>query len=494
MLQLPRLETYQERGHSCPLILGEAPGADRNVRAPGRFRSLPVGAFEFVSGFVLRISDLSGPPAGAIWALALLCLAIPTTLLGVPTNEFPAITLQEAHQTALRYHPQISVADLRALAARQVTRQVQAGFWPNLSANVMSVGTADNNTRLAAIGGLNNPLILDRNAEGVILSQLITDFGRTPNLYGSAKLRAQAEAENAQATREQILLAVDGAFFAAQQAQAVLHVAEQQVATRQSFLNQVSALATNKLRSQLDLSFAAVNLEEGRLLFSRAQNDLQAAFAQLANVMGLQNATIYQLVEEPMPAPLSTNASDLVQEALRYRPELLSLRDSWNAAVKFAHAERDLRYPTISAVASAGVVPIGNQQLSDNYAAAGLSLSMPIFAGGYYAARQHAAELQAEAAEKTLLVQENNIVRDVRVTWLNAQNAYERLQITRQLLANAQQAFDLAQARFNNGISSIVEFNQAQLELIQAQITYATTQYDYLVQRSALSFQIGSLR
>jgi outer membrane protein len=406
----------------------------------------------------------------------------------------PSITLQQAHETALRNHPQISVADLKVLAARQVTRQVQAGFWPNLSANVVAVGTADDNTRLGAIGGLNNPLILNRNAEGLILSQLITDFGRTANLSGSARLHAQAEANNAQATREQILLAVDGAFFAAQQAQAVMHVAQQTVATRQTFLDQVSALATNKLRSELDLGFARVNLEEGKLLLSRAQNDLQAAFAQLATVMGLRDAKIYRLVEQPLPPAVSTNVSEFVQQALGARPELLSLRNSREAALKFARAEKALHYPTISAIASAGVIPIGDSQLPDNYAAAGLSLSLPLFAGGYYSARQHEAELRAQAAQESLRDAENTIVRDVRVTWLNAQNAYERLQITRKLLDNAQQAFDLAQARFKTGISSIVEFNQAQLSLIQAQISYASTQYDYLVQRSALSFQTGALQ
>jgi outer membrane protein len=416
-----------------------------------------------------------------------------SVLTGWAGTNFPSITLPQAHETALRYNPQISVADLRALVARQVTRQVQAGFWPNLSANILAVGAANDNTRLAAIGGLNNPLIFSRQAEGLILSQLITDFGRTPNLAGSAKLRAQAETENAQATREQILLAVDGAFFNAQQAQAVTQVAEEQVATRQIFLDQVGALMTNKMRSQLDLSFAAVNLEEGKLLLSKAQNDLQAAYAQLANVMGLRDAKIYHLVEEPVPPALSTNASELIQEALRSRPELLSLRNSWNAALKFARAERALRYPTLSAVASAGVIPIGDSGLPNDYAAAGLSLSVPLFAGGYYSARQQAAELQAQAAEQSVRDAENNIIRDVRVTWLNAQNAYDRLQITRKLLENAQQVYDLAQARFNNGISSIVEFNQAQLSLIQAQITYASTQYDYLVQRSALNFQIGAL-
>ena len=68
------------------------------------------------------------------------------------------------------------------------------------------------------------------------------------------------------------------------------------------------------------------------------------------------------------------------------------------------------------------------------------------------------------------------------------------LRITAELLDNARQSYDLAQARYKTGISSIVEFNQAELNLLAAQITYANTQYEYLLQRSALSFQTGTLR
>jgi outer membrane protein len=408
-------------------------------------------------------------------------------------EDSPPLTLPEAHEAALRSHPQISVADLKALAARQVTRQFRSAFFPTLSANVVAVGTAESNTRLAAIGALNNPSIFDRNAEGLVLSQLITDFGRTANLTGSAKLRAQAEANNAQATREQILLAVDGAFFAAQQAQSVTRVAEQTVAARQLFLDQVSALATNKLRSALDVSIARVNVEDGRLLLSKAQNDLQAAFAQLANLMGLREPKTYRLVEQPLPPEVSTNVSEFVQLALQSRPDLLSLRNSRDAGLKFARAERALRYPTLSAVGSAGVVPIGDSALPDNYAAAGLILTLPLYAGGLYSARQQEAELRSQAAAESLRDLENNVVRDVRIAWLNSQNAFDRLRITAQLLENTKQSYELAQARFTNGISSIVEFNLAQLNLLSAQIAYADTQYEYLLQRSALNFQTGSL-
>ena len=416
------------------------------------------------------------------------------TLTNSTRADLPPLTLQEAHEAALRNHPQIRIGDLKALAARQTTRQFQAAFFPTLTANSMSVGTANENTRLAAIGGLNNPTIFERNAEGLILSQLLTDFGRTANLSGSAKLRAQAEADNAQATREQILLAVDAAFFAAQQARSVTRVAEQTVSTRQLFLDQVTALASNKLRSDLDVSFAKVNVEDGRLLLSKAQNDVQAEFTRLANLMGMREPKTYRLVEEPPPSALSTNVSELVEQALQLRPDLLSLRNSRDAALKFARAEKALHYPTVSAIGSAGVIPVGDPELPDNYAAAGVSVTLPLYAGGLYTARQREAALRAREAEESLRDQENNVIRDVRISWLNAQNAFDRLRITAELLDNAKQSYDLAQARYRNGISSIVEFNQAQLNLLSAQIAYANTQYEYLVQRSALSFQTGTLR
>jgi outer membrane protein len=140
------------------------------------------------------------------------------------------------------------------------------------------------------------------------------------------------------------------------------------------------------------------------------------------------------------------------------------------------------------------VVPIHDSALPDNYAAAGLVLSLPLFAGGYYVARQHAAEFQAQADEASLRDLENNVSRDVRIAWLNSQNAFDRYKISEQILENSRQSYNLADARYKNGLSSIVEFNQAELNLISAQISLANTQYEYLIQRSALSFQTGALQ
>ena len=436
---------------------------------------------------------ISGIGSGRAWGLTISILIL--VAVGVLQAEEPSsLTLGQAHDLAIKQHPLISVADLRALAARQSTAQARAGLYPNLWGSVVAVGTARDNTRLAAVGALNNPAIFERNAEGLVLSQLLTDFGRTPNLVRSAKSHAEAEANNAQATREQILLQVDAAFYGVLEAQAIERVARQTVETRRTFYEQVSIQASNNLKAELDADFARVNLEEGRLLLSKSQNDIQASFSQMSTLLGYTNPMTFRLIEGPMPEALSTNVEQYTVEALGHRPDLLRFERERDAALAQAKAEKAGHFPTISAVGSAGVVPIHDPELPDNYAAAGLVLNVPLFAGGYFTAKQKEAELRAAAAADSLRDAQNNVLRDVRIAWLNADNAFERLRIATRLVETSTRAFQLSRNRYDLGISSIVELNQAQLSLLSAQIAQANAQYEYLLQRSVLNFQIGALK
>ena len=409
-------------------------------------------------------------------------------------GETNLLSLKDAEEKAIKNHPKISAAQLLALASREVVREVRSSYFPTVTADATAVGAAGDDTRIAA-GGLNNPLIYNRNAEGVTISQLITDFGRTANLTSSAKLRSQAEAEGAEATRAQILLEVSDVYYDTLQAQSVLEVAKQTVATRQLVFDQVSTLATNLLKSGLDVSFAKVDLEGGKLLLANAQNDLQAGFARLDNLLGGREQRDWLLVDEPASTGPQPDATQLIQTALRERPDLLQLGHERDAAAKFARAERDLNYPTISAIGSAGVIPVREpDELKSDYAAAGVNLSIPIFNGFLFSAKRNEADLRAEAAAENLRDAQNNVIRDVRVTVLNVNYAMERMTLTAQLLESANEAFDLAQGRYNAQLSSIVELSQAQLNKTEAEIAQARAKYDFQVQTAILNYQIGVLR
>jgi outer membrane protein len=121
-------------------------------------------------------------------------------------------------------------------------------------------------------------------------------------------------------------------------------------------------------------------------------------------------------------------------------------------------------------------------------------VNIPIFNGGLFKARQAEAELKARADSQNVSDLENRITRDVRVAFLNATTAQDRLALTQQLLQQAQLALDLAQTRYDLGLGSIVELSQAQLGVTSAQIANTTAQYDYQTQRVVLDYQIGALR
>ncbi len=422
-----------------------------------------------------------------------LCALFAGKMFADGTTNVPILSLASAQEVALRNHPQIAEANYRALAAQEVVKETRSGYFPTANLYATAVGADSGDTRILA-GGLNNPSVLDRAAGGVAVNQLITDFGRTANLTASSKAQAQAASQNVNVSREQVLLQVDTGYFGALQAQAVLHVAQQTLDTRQLLLDQITALATNKLRSELDVSFAQVELEQARLLLQKSQSDAAAAMATLSTALGYHEYHQFQLVEQPLPANAATNdVSELVQIALAQRPELLSLRNERDAALRYAKSQRDSRLPTIAAVGVAGDSPDHDSRLPDNYLAGGVQLSLPLFAGGLYLSRQHEAELKARADAELLRTVEDNVIRDVRIAWLNVNNALEQLHTTEKLLRHAAEAFELADARYQNGISSIVELSQAQLNLTAAQIANTNARYDVLIQEANLNYQTGAL-
>jgi len=195
-----------------------------------------------------------------------------------------------------------------------------------------------------------------------------------------------------------------------------------------------------------------------------------------------------------MPAPLPDRVEDLLRTAMQTRPELRDLRLQESAAERFTRAERALMLPSIAVVGAAGFVPEAYQTVPGKYGAIGVNVNVPIFNGGLYKARRTEADLRAKAVAQNVTDLENRVARDVRVAYLNASTSYDRMALTKQLLDQAQLALDLAQARYDLGLGSIVELSQAQLGLTSAQIANTSALYDYQAQRVVIDYAIGVLR
>jgi len=328
----------------------------------------------------------------------------------------------------------------------------------------------------------------------VQLSQLITAFGRSSNLIASAKLQERARVADAEASREDIVLVTDQVFFAVIEAQDTLKVAAQTVSARQDLTDQVSSLASSKLKSDLDLSFAQVNLSQAKLLQLDAQNNLDAEKAALSAVLGYDTQMNFQLVEDvgPLP-PLPPDPEPLIAQAIRNRPDIQSLNFSQQAAQKFSKAQHEQLLPTISALGVVGDTPTGSPQYftSNWYGAVGGNISIPIFNGFRLSAQASEAALQAQAATQQTRVLRERVVRDVRTAWLNANTALQRVTVTSQLVQEANTALDLAKTRYDLGLSSIVELSQAELQQTEAAISNANAKSQYSFAIATINFQTG---
>lgn len=421
-----------------------------------------------------------------IWTVALVAQAPP-----------PALTLKDAQAAALKNHPNIVAAQNEVAAMEQLVIAARAPYYPMVSAD--ATGSQGNHNARIGANSLSASRLFDRFGQGITVSQLITDSGRTNNLVANSRLQAQASSQLQTATRYDVLLAVTRAYYDVLRAQATVKLAEKTVETRKVLFDQVNTLFQNNLKSQLDVSFTDVNLSDAQLLLIRAQESVQQGYAELAHALGTEQIVQYQLTEDAMPPAPPTNADDLVAQAFNNRPELASLRSSRDAAYKFVEAEKDLSRPTVSFVGVAGALPLlapnpGPNPVPVPYEGAAVNIDIPIFNGHLFGARREAAYQRALESDQRLRAARDRIARDVRIVLAGASTAYQRLTVTASFVRQANLALEYAQERYKLGLSSIVELTQAQLNLTRAQIEDLSSHYDYQSEYASLQYAMGLLR
>ncbi len=167
---------------------------------------------------------------------------------------------------------------------------------------------------------------------------------------------------------------------------------------------------------------------------------------------------------------------------------------SLTAAERFAEAEKKLMYPAISAIAGVGVVPIHQSNFADSYSAAGINISIPFLNGGFNSARRAEAEFRARGSARDMEALSLQVASSVRVAWIEADTAWQRLDVTTRLADQAATSLRLAKARYDIGLSGILELTQAQVALTSAQTVNASAKYEYLTRLAALNFATGAFR
>ncbi len=418
--------------------------------------------------------------------IARLCL--PLTLALALNAE--VLTLPDAEARALRQHPRLAVARAMQRVAAAAPGQVRARLSPQVD-GIVTGSIAEHGSRMG-VGGINAPDLFSRLGAGIGISQLVTDFGRTKLIAESLDAQTISREEGVRGVAAEIRLQVRTAYARALAGQAAVAVARETVTAREGILRQARALSESQLRSTLDAGFAEVRVAEAQLLVTRSQNEAKSALIALAQAMGEATVQDWRLAE-PQQTSLPGDPATLAAEALAARPEVAALRQTVESARRLAASDRKLNMPTLTASGLAGAIVVGDKRLRPRYLGVGLNLNLPLWNGHAFDYRREESQARVAQAESELKELELRIAGAVQQAHLEWQTALSNVDVTRRLEEQSVRTLRLAEERYRAGLGTVVEYNQAQLDVAVARLAQAGARFEVLVRAAMVEFSTGRL-
>jgi outer membrane protein len=289
---------------------------------------------------------------------------------------------------------------------------------------------------------------------------------------------------------------VERAYFSVLKRKRLVEIAEQTVRERDVLKRQVEVLYRNQLKSKLDFGLVNVQSTDAEFLVIRARNDLESAFAELNNAMGVEGPATYSLEDLPVTAEPPRPLDALVAEALDRRPELLALKERMRTADHRIKAAGNLNFPTLQVVGSAGDTEhISNRPnlQEGGWWGVGAAVSVPLFTG--FLIQNQVAEATAQQREAQAVYQAvaQNVRLQVKDSFLDLVTLIQQIKVAEQQVLIAREALSLASQRYKLGLSSIVEVTQSEVAITAAETRLAETQYNTKIAEARLRYAVGGI-
>ena len=310
---------------------------------------------------------------------------------------------------------------------------------------------------------------------GSQLSVPIYQGGAVRNAVKAAEYRVEAGQADLRATEASIFSQVVGAYMDVIRDQAIVQLNQKNVAVLKTNLQ-----ASSDRFEIGDLTRTDVAQSQARLAL--AEGDLRGAEANLIrsreNYVKLVGDAPVDLQPPPALPNLPQSAEDAVAIALNNNPDIEAANQRINASRADIGAARGARMPQLSATLGGGYnnnlhsIPAGNAvaENTTRSAAAGLSLTLPIFQGGRPSAQVRQAQSRSSQAIETYVATERDVIAQTR-------GAYAAWQANERVIAATEQAvganaLSLEGVRAENsvGTRSILDILNAEQEYLNAQV------------------------
>lgn len=427
-----------------------------------------------------------------------------------PESTGPFLSMEQAIKNGLTQHPILDKSRYESLAAKAVTTQTVGELYPWIEA---SAAMGNGSIRIVTTDG---KTIHDRGSRGfdpggalakhnqnmltggLLVNQLISDFGYTAHRILASRAAEAATQKEIQTHRAIVILNVQKAYLNCLLQQSLAHIAAETVKRRKVVRDQIETLYRRQLKSKVDLDLIKVEVSNAELALINATNELAQRFAELNNAMGIRGSASYQLEKVSVEVGSLPNPESLVEEGLTYRPELLGSKDRIKARDELVKSAKALAYGSVTGIAVYGTTRYFSTHESgmhDNQIApfygVGATLRYPIFTGFKVESQVKEAMFRKGEAEYELQSEANEVVLQVVRSYLTEKTNADQIELEKQRVAFAIEALQLSQERYRIGLSPIIEVVRATTARFEAESRLAEAQYIYKTSQAAVAFAVG---
>jgi len=438
-------------------------------------------------------------------------LSLVATLLMMPTGQ--ADDLMGIYQRALLSDPSLKEAEANRSAVLETEPQARGFLLPQLNADATYTDDQSVGARDTTIGGIVTPSAFDNESDGwrwsVQLRQTLFRWDQWVTLKKASKQVAQAEADY-QAAVQDLMVRVAGAYFDVLAAQDTL---ESEQAAKEAIgrqLEQAQKRFEVGLIAITDVQEAQAGYDQAVAAEILAKRSLANRKESLREIVGEYASELTRPKEEvPLESPDPEDEDAWVEMALNQNFLVLSSELGAEIAKDDYRLAQTGHYPTIDLVAShtqtdisgigtasnplTGVSttsPIGTDSEQDSIQ---LQFQVPIFSGGTVSARRREAMYRHRAALERFERTSRQTEREARDAYLGVMSEISRVRALKQALKSSQTALQATEAGFEVGTRTTVDVLISRRQLFVADVNYARSRYDYIINVLLLKQAAGTL-
>ena len=426
-----------------------------------------------------------------------LLLTIIFCACGMISHAQNKITLDEAIEIALSESNTIKIAEMTIEKTGYAQKGAYSALYPNISASGSYQRTLKKQVMSMEFMGEEQSFPVGTNnnvSAGLSAAMPLVNA----QLWQSLKLSAldvELAIEQARSSRISMVSQVKQAFYAVLLAKEAYNVYKEVYDNAQKNFEDVEKKYNVGKASEFEYLRAKVNANNAEPEVYSAENAVVLAIWQLKAIMGVDLATeidvIGALSDYANEMTVSLASSETV--SFENNTNLLQLQLQDEMLSRTIKMTKYQYIPTLSASFSYNYMAMGNTfNMNWNpYSIVALSLNIPIFDGfakhnniRQYQKTQDILRLNIEDVERNLNIALENY-RDKMNTSIKRYTAAEAT------LEMAQKSYNISEKMYELGKATLVELNDAQLALTQAQLTMSQAIYQYMTNKAAIDELMG---